>query len=253
MREGWKQLDSLQQGLLVGMVLGVLLAVLARDLMWIATTLGAGGLIGYLIARRRERARARAQASRTGAPVTRQPRRQDEVAQRESGLRAASSYHARELLYRSHDRSTVLERIRAKVPGFAKERYEIALSEAVADLERHRRHSLERRAKNIAAARLQDVLNAVFALHYLNCRFHQQNLYDGIVPIELHEVLGDLWSRDAIEAALARSDTLIKDGMNYEWQSDQTTQHLDKLAAGHPGFSRGNLHAALNWGYQRNR
>lgn len=250
---GWRQLDSLQQGLLVGLVLGVLLAVLAGDLIWIAATLGAGAVTGSVVARRRERARAREHAARTGAPVTRQQRRQHEVDQREFRLRAASSYHGRELLYRGADRSTVLERVRAKVPGFAEERYEAALSDAVAQLGRLRRHSLERRAKNIAEARLQDVLNAVFALHYLNRRFHRQQLDDGIVPIDLHEVLGDLWSAEQVEAALARSAALIEDGMRYGWQPDQTRLHLDELAARHPGFNLPSLHAALDWGYQRNR
>ena len=253
MRTGWKQLDPLQQGLLIGLVLGVLPAVLDRDPLWIAATLAAGTVTGNVVSRRRQRARAREHASSTGAPVTRQQRRQDKVDQREFRLRAASSYQGRELLYRGADRSTALERVRAKVPGFADERYEAALSDAVAQLERLRRHSLERRAKNIAEARLQDVLNAVFALHYLNGRFHGQNIDDGIVPIHLHEVLGDLWSAEEIEAALARSATLIEDGMRYGWQPDQTGQHLDELATRHPGFNLPNLHAALAWGYQRNR
>lgn len=253
MRQSWKQLDSLQQGLLVGLVLGVLLAVLTRDPVWIAATLGTGGLTGHVVARRRERARAREQATSTGAPLTGEQRRQDIINQRESRLKDASSYLARELLYRGNDRPGLLKRLRTQVPGFTEERYETALSEAVADLEHHRRRSLKRRADNIAEARQQDVLNAVFALHYLNRRFHRQNLYDGVVPIELHEALGDLWSADEIEAAIARSDTLISDGMNYEWRTEEMTKHLDELAAGHPGFSLSNLHAALDWGYQRNR
>lgn len=253
MRNGWRQLDPLQQGLLIGLVLGMLPAVLARDPIWIAATLAAGAVAGNVVARRRERVRAREHAASTGATVPRQQRRQDKVAQQESSLRAACSYQGRELLYRGADRSTVLERVRAKVPGLAEERYEAALSDAVAQLERLRRHSLERRAKDIAEARRQDVLNAVFALHYRNRRFSRQNLDDGIVPIDLHEVLGDLWSAEEIEAALARSATLIEDGMRYGWQPDQMGQQLDELGTRHPGFNLSNLHAALDWGYQRNR
>lgn len=90
--------------------------------------------MGCAVTRCRERAWARECATRQEMAMTHQQRQQDEVDQRESRLRAASFRCGRGMLYRGADRSMVLDRVRATVPGFAEERYETALSDAVAGL-----------------------------------------------------------------------------------------------------------------------
>ncbi|NKX54485.1 hypothetical protein [Arthrobacter mobilis] len=116
-----------------------------------------------------------------------------------------------------------------------------------------RDHAVQRRARNIAEAQGMDVLNAVFFLHYANRRFARPHRDDGLGPVNLHEVLGDLWSAEQIGEAICRSNVLIEDGWSYAWEPDKADRHLDELAAAHPGFSRRHLGRALDWGYELNR
>ncbi|GGG44156.1 hypothetical protein GCM10011374_03100 [Kocuria dechangensis] len=173
--------------------------------------------------------------------------------ERELRLHRASSRQGRELLAGGIDRATALDRLRAQAPGFDEDRYETALDEAVAQLGRLRQWSLRRRAQDIAEARQHDVLNAVCALHYINRRYGRQYLADGIGPIEIHRVLGDLWSAEDVDEAIARSEELIQDGWQYAPEPGAYEEQYSELAAAHPGFNLHNINRALDWGHTMNR
>lgn len=170
-------------------------------------------------------------------------------------LKAASAFHVRELLFDGVDRKVVLEKVRAKAPGFPEERYEQALDEAQALVALGRERALQCRSELVDAARQDDLLNSVFALRYYNRRHSDQdNMLYNLGRIDIHETLRDLHPEAEIDAALTRVDALIKDAFKtVSYEPGAAEARMQELSWAHPGFHNRSLSAAMDWGYLVNR
>jgi plasmid maintenance system killer protein len=163
-------------------------------------------------------------------------------------------FHVPEILIDGVDHQTVLEKVRAKVPGFPRERYEQALDEAQARVMSDLGRVRKRRSEIIQAARQEDVLNSVFTLHYFNWRYADHVGQYHLGKINIHETLRDLYPEAEIDAALARAHALIKDAMRpLEYDAAAGEVRWQELRNSHPGFSNQSVHKAMDYGYYVNK
>ena len=169
--------------------------------------------------------------------------------EKESRLRSAAWYRGTRMVEGREPQTEALERLQEIVPGFPPERYEAELEDALARIEMAKVDVLARRAKHVAEARELNALNAVFTLHYFNRRFSGHIGEYGLGPIDLLEALGDLHSREQIDEAVTRSNTLIEEGIRLGYGPWDTEADLAHLRQAHPGFTDRALGRALDWGH----
>lgn len=169
--------------------------------------------------------------------------------ERESSLHSTAWYNGARIVEDKTDRAGALATMRDTVPGFALERYETELADALAGIEKARNHVRARRAELVAEAQQLDPLNAVFALRYFNRRFTGHVGEYGLGPIDLIEALGDLGTLEQVDEAVKRSDALIEEGIRMGIGSWDHEPNMDHLRAIHPGFRDQALSKALNWGH----
>lgn len=169
--------------------------------------------------------------------------------ERESGLHSAAWYNGTRIAEDETDRAGALAAMRDTVPGFALERYETELADALVGIEKAKMRVRARRTELVAGARQLDPLNAVFALRFFNRRLSGHVGEYGLGPIDLIEALGDLCTLDQIDEALERSDALIEEGIRMgigSWDHESDMAHLRAI---HPGFRDQALSKALDWGH----
>ncbi|GAA1747249.1 hypothetical protein [Kocuria aegyptia] len=252
--DAWTSLEPHQKGLLIGLGLGTALWAFTGALSWIAAGVGLGSGIGFLLGRRRARTRTQAPTPSLRLPTTPPPRRKPTPRmlteeERESSLYAAAWFNGTRMAEGKTDRAGALAHMRETIGGFPPERYETQLDATLAGIEKEKVRVAARRAKDIAEARELDLLNAVFDLHYFNWRFSGHIGEYGLGPIDLVEALGDLWSREQIDEAVARSDALIEEGIRMGAGSWDHEPNMAHLRAAHPEFSDRALSRALDWGH----
>ncbi|GGG61547.1 hypothetical protein GCM10011374_25760 [Kocuria dechangensis] len=250
-KEGaWRDLEPMQKGLVLGVLAGAVLAVLTRQLSWLAVGVFLGAGAGYLVGRRRHTQLQTGHHAQNAAVMSSTEHRPEETPEhREERLRWAATYRGTRMLEGKTDRAGALGQIRDTVPGFGPERYESELEAALARIEQYRVGVRARRAKNLAQAREMDVLNAVFALHYFNRRFSGHVGEYGLGRIDPEEALGDLYTRKQIAEAVTRSNALIEEGLRMGIGPMDIHADMDRLRAAHPGFNDRALSDAVNWGY----
>jgi hypothetical protein len=168
---------------------------------------------------------------------------------REFRLRSAAWHHGTRMVEGREFREAALEDIQTTIPGFPPQRYEAELDGALARIETAQVGVMVRREKMITEARELDLLNAVFDIHYFNCRFSGHVGEYGLGRIDLVEALGDLHSREQIAEAVARADALIEEGKRMGLGPWDTEADMDHLRQAHPGFSDQALSRALDWGH----
>ncbi|MGQ1798073.1 hypothetical protein ACT4S5_13185 [Kocuria oceani] len=234
-KDDWRTLEPIQQGLLIGMVVGAVIALLVRNLVWIAAFMSWGAAVGWLLGRRRRRQDAA-------------PSPQDEgpaVDEREPTLAAAADRHIGEVLS-GIDRTVVAEQLSDEVPGLPAERYGTALDAALSRYDRAHERALARRHEVVARARDLDALGGVFELELFNRR-------PGQPKIDVRGALGDLHDRAALDDAIARTEALLAHAADLGFGAQDACDDRATLQAAHPGFSLEQLSAALNWGYYNGR
>jgi hypothetical protein len=252
----WRSLEPVQQGLLIGLGIGVLVAVFTESLSWIAIGVGVGVAIGHHIGRRRTRTQnsTRTQEATMSNPPRRRPAPKVLTEEeRESSVRQSAWYNGGRMAEGKTDRAGALEHMRNTVPGFPAERYETELDDALAGIEEAKVRVVARRAKDVAEVRKLDMLNAVFALHYFNRRFSRHVGEYGLGPIDLVEALGDLFTSEQIDEAVRRSNVLIEEGLRMGIGPMDILADMDRLRAAHPGFRDQALSEAVDWGYLMHR
>jgi hypothetical protein len=151
------------------------------------------------------------------------------------------------------DRAETLAQMRETIGGFPPERYEAELDAALAQIEKEQVKVRAKRDEFVAEARKMDALNAVFAIYYFNSRYASHPPEAGLGSLTLHEVLGDLYAHEQIEAAKTRSSALIEEGWTCPYYPDDNGRQVQQLREHHPGFTDAHLHKAADWGYFMNR
>ncbi|KUG52958.1 hypothetical protein AVL61_12090 [Kocuria rosea subsp. polaris] len=256
--DAWSSLAPHQKGLLIGLGMGAALWAFTGTLSWIAAGVGLGSGLGLLLGRRRAHNHRPARTSVLRLSTTPRPRRTPSPRvlteeQRESSLYAAAWFNGTRMAEGKTDRAGALKHMRETIGGFPPERYETQLDAALSGIEEAKARVAARRAKDIAEARQLDALNAVFELHYFNCRFSGHIGEYGLGPINLSEALGDLFDCEQIDEAVTRSDALIEEGWSCAYYPDDNGRQVQQLREHHPGYTDAHLHQAADWGYFMNR
>lgn len=235
MKDDWRTLEPIQKGLLIGMVVGALIALLDRNLVWIAAFMSWGAAVGWLLGRRRRHQDA--------APSVQVEERTS--AEHEQALAAAAERHVEEGLS-GIDRTALAEQLRAEVPGLPTESYGAALDAALSRYDRARERALARREDAISRVRELDVLGGVFTLELFNRRHSQPK-------IDVHAALGDLHDAATIEDSIRRTEELLVHAADLGFGAQDARDDRAELQVAHPGFSLEHLSDALNWGYCNGR
>ncbi|MHA7263689.1 hypothetical protein ACX80W_10855 [Arthrobacter sp. TMN-37] len=244
-------MEPMQKGLVLGVLGGSVLSLLTGQLPWMAAGVFLGVGVGHIIGRRRRHVNPEPVTTHKIEPPLRRMRASPEETgeDREEQLRWPATFRGIRILDCKTDRVGALEQIRDTVPGFPPERYEAELDEALARIEEYRVGIRTRRAELVQEAREMDALNGVFALRYFNRRFSGNLGEYGLGPINLPQALGDLYPREVIEEAVARSDAMIDEGIGMGVGSWDHEPNIAYLRQAHPGFNDRALSDALDWGH----
>jgi hypothetical protein len=216
----WQRLDPWLKALLIGLVLGAVIAVLTRQPFWIAALAGGGAVVGWLI----QSARAR-----------REEPRPSERRERPDPLRFRTRYQDDE--DEDHQPGEVSPRTggrQAVAPPPS--------AGGVGDPD----HEV------VARARGEKLLNAAFTLTLFNHR-HTGPGRPGQEPIDARAALGDLHDAESIDDAVLRAEELLAHAQDLGYGPRDASEDRAELQLSHPGFSPEHLSEALRWGYSTGR
>ncbi|MGJ9371898.1 hypothetical protein [Nesterenkonia sp. CF4.4] len=252
--DAWRSLEPREKGLVLGVLVGAVLALLDWQPAWLAAGVLLGVGVGHIVGLR-ESSRHKAHRPPGHKTLVRgeSPDAQETPEHREERLRSAAWFRATRMIEGRTDRAGTLEEIRDTVPGFTPGRYEHELDEALARIKESQVGVRARRVKLVEEAREMDVLDAVFALRYFNARFSGHIGQYGLGPIDIIEALGDLYPQEVIEEAAARASALISEGIDMGIGSWDHRPNAAYLRQAHPGFNDRAVSDALDWGHMIHR
>ena len=196
------------------------------------------------------------------SPTSYGPRSRDAVA-----LRIYSDRLAGQVIYDRLHSTVAVNKLREHAPGWTTAEYGSAIEDAIAQFETHHAREIQQRAAVVTAARETNLLNGVFLLFLHNYRGANPV---GLDRIDILEALGDMYSVADLEAAIARSRALMRDGSTFqfgrepggagvEWRAFGSKENQRPLALTqemrrrHPGFSEESIGKAIDYGFFINR
>ncbi|GGG71161.1 hypothetical protein GCM10011374_39780 [Kocuria dechangensis] len=216
-RLSWQRLDPLQKGLLVGLVIGVLIAALTRQLLWGAALVGCGAVVGWFFGKARLRPEEREHAARLDQPLS------------PSGYQDGEDENEDEVTFQR--------------PAVAHSTVEPPPSTG---------HAADRELEVVTRARDENLPNAAFTLTLFNRR-HTGPSHPGQEPVDVHAALGDLHDAESIDDAILRAEELLAHAQDLGFGARNARNDRAELQLSHPGFSPEHLAEALNWGYRSGR
>ncbi len=236
-----------QKMVFVVLVFCAMTVLILPEIPYVLRMCGAAAVGAWLVVRpRRSSGKKVVSPYRTKARV----RTADE---RELDVRSCARHWATRMLQGECDRREAIRRVRETVPGFRFQRYERDFDDALNLSEKDKVSVRARRDELIAKARQQDVFNAVFTIHFYNCRYSGHMGEYGLGHINIIDALGDVFSPDLIAEAVRRADALIEDGQQCGSRARDVPEDMAALAEAHPGYHHDHLSDAMFWGYHLNR
>ena len=212
----WQRLDPWLKALLIGLVLGAVIAVLTRQPFWIAALAGGGAVVGWLI-----------QSARARREEPRPPERRE----RPDPLRFRTRYQDDE------DEDLQPGEVSPTIGG----RQAVAPPPSTGGIG-------DPDLEVVARARGEKLLNAAFTLTLFNHR-HTGPGHPGQEPIEIRAALGDLHDAESIDDAVLRAEELLAHAQDLGYGPRDAREDRAELQLSHPGFSPEHLSEALRWGY----
>lgn len=220
----WQRLDPWLKALLIGLVLGAVVAVLTRQPFWIAALAGGGAVVGWAI----QSARARRQEPQ--APEQRE---------RPDPLRFRTRYQEDEDEDEDEDHQS------GEDSGTVAGRQAVAPPPSTGGIG-------DPGLEVVARARGEKLLDAAFTLTLFNHR-HTGPGHPGREPVDVRAALGDLHDAEAIDDAVLRAEELLAHAQDLGYGPRDAREDRAELQLSHPGFSPEHLSEALRWGYSTGR